>query len=232
MYRFHKREVLALTEWLVFEEGKESLTESESTRRRHTVFEHFDEVPLGHHRFIVSLGEEFLLCFESGSLIERIIEFRETISDFTSCDDRLEALDASRIARRFLRKGRDDLWVIHEKYWSRDLLADIFPESICEAFAILTFVSYTKFSEFIFHLIISGSEEIDPRLTFHGFEVVDFRPLSGEIEGMSLRGESSTTVDFFCYTLVELLYELHAIFIVGISPVEFHIREFLEMFRT
>ena len=56
MYRLHKRKVLTLSEWLVFEKCEKSLTESKSTRGRHTMFEHLDEVPLGHHRFIISLG--------------------------------------------------------------------------------------------------------------------------------------------------------------------------------
>lgn len=93
----HKWEILALAKGLVFEEGEESLTEAESTRRRHAMFEHLDEVPLGHHRFIISFCEEFLLCFESGSLVERIIELRESVPHLTSCDNRLESLDTTRI---------------------------------------------------------------------------------------------------------------------------------------
>ncbi len=63
------------------------------------MLEHLDEVPLRHHRFIITTREEGLLSFETGSLIERIIELGESISDFTSCDDRLESLDATRIFR-------------------------------------------------------------------------------------------------------------------------------------
>ena len=58
MYRLHEREVLTLTKWLIFEECEESLSESESTRRRHAMFEHLDEVPFWHHRFVISLGEK------------------------------------------------------------------------------------------------------------------------------------------------------------------------------
>ena len=38
------------------------------------MLEHLDEVPLRHHRLIISLGEKFLLYLESATLIERIIE--------------------------------------------------------------------------------------------------------------------------------------------------------------
>ena len=74
MYRLHKRKILALSEWLILEKCKESLTETKTTCRRHTMFEHLDEVPLRHHRLIISLGEKFLLCLESATLIEGIIE--------------------------------------------------------------------------------------------------------------------------------------------------------------
>ena len=74
MYRLHKRKILALSEWLILEKCKESLTETKTTRRRHTMLEHLDEVPLRHHRLIISLGEKFLLCLESATLIEGIIE--------------------------------------------------------------------------------------------------------------------------------------------------------------
>lgn len=74
MHWLHKREVLALAERLIFEEGEHTLTEAKSTRRRHTVFEHLDEIPLRHHRLIITTGEECLLCFEPCALIERIIE--------------------------------------------------------------------------------------------------------------------------------------------------------------
>lgn len=162
MHWLHEREVLTLSEWFVFEEGKKSLSESKSTRRRHTMFEHLDEVPLRHHRFIISLSKEFLLSFKSCSLIKWIIELRKPISDFTSGDDRLESFYSSRMARRLLRERRDDLRVIHEKCRSRDLLTDIFPESVCETLTIIPFIFHTKFSKFCLHLIISGSEEIDP----------------------------------------------------------------------
>ncbi len=74
VYRLHKREVLALSQWLIFEKSEESFPESESARRRHTMLEHLDEVPLGHHRFIISRAQEFLLEFETLALIEWIIE--------------------------------------------------------------------------------------------------------------------------------------------------------------
>ena len=74
MYRLHKRKILALSEWLILEKCKESLTETKTTRRRHTMLEHLDEVPFRHHRLIISLGEKFLLYLESATLIERIIE--------------------------------------------------------------------------------------------------------------------------------------------------------------
>ena len=99
MYRLHEGEVLTLSEWLIFEKCEKSLSESESTRRRHAMFEHLDEVPLWHHRFIISLGEKYLLCFEPSTLIEGIIELGESIPDFTSCDDRLESLDSTRVFR-------------------------------------------------------------------------------------------------------------------------------------
>ena len=75
MFRLHKREVLTFSEWLVLQKSKETFSESESTSRRHTVFEHLDEIPFRHHGLIVSCSEELLLYLKSSSLIERVIEF-------------------------------------------------------------------------------------------------------------------------------------------------------------
>ncbi len=69
----HKREVLHFSDWLVLEESKKAFSEAKSTRRRHPMFEHLDEVPVRHHGFIISFFKHFLLFFESSSLIERII---------------------------------------------------------------------------------------------------------------------------------------------------------------
>ena len=232
MHWLHEREVLTLAEWLIFEECEKSFSKTESTCRRHTMFEHLDEVPLWHHSFIITLGEKCLLCFESCTLIEWIIELRESVSDFTSRDDRLESLDSTRMLRTSLRERGDDLRMIHEKYWSRNLLTDIFPECICETFTILSFILDAEFSEFGFHLCISCCEEIDTCFSFHNFEIVDLRPFSGEIEGVSFCTETRLSIYFCSDGLIEFLYELHTIFVVCICPVELHIREFLEVLRA
>lgn len=161
VYWFHEREVLTFSSGLVFEKCKESFSESESTGWWHTVFEHLDEVPFRHHRFIITSFQELLLCLEPGPLIERIIEFRKSISYFTSCDNRLESLDSTRIRRTSFCKRRDDLWMINEECWSSDLFSDVFPESICETFTILSFISDSEFLEFFSHLVIGRCEEID-----------------------------------------------------------------------
>ena len=75
--------------------------------------------------------------------------------------------------------------MIDEKCWSCDLLAYVFPERICETFTILTFILHTEFTKLGLHLVISRSKQIDTSLIFHGFEVVDLRPLSCEVEGVS-----------------------------------------------
>jgi hypothetical protein len=111
----HEREVLDFSDRLVLEEGKKSLTESESTRRRHAMLEHLDEVPVRHHRFIITAREHGLLLFESGSLIEWIIELGVSIPDLTSTEYHLESLDCARISGTSLRERGDELWMIHEE---------------------------------------------------------------------------------------------------------------------
>lgn len=115
MYWLHEREVLYFTDRLVLEEGEESLTESESTRRRHPMFEHLDEIPVRHHRFIIAGCEHRLLFLESCALIERIIEFRVSISYFTSTEYYLESFDRTRIFRTSLCERGDELRMIHEE---------------------------------------------------------------------------------------------------------------------
>lgn len=99
MYRLHEWEVLHFTNRLILEKSKESLAESESTGWRHTMFEHLDEFPVWHHRLIISSTQEFLLELEPVTLVERIIELGESITDFTSCDNRLESFYFSWVSR-------------------------------------------------------------------------------------------------------------------------------------
>ncbi len=146
--RLHEREVLALPKRFVFQESKETFPESESAGRRHTMFEHLHEIPLWHHRFIVSCSEEFLLHFESGSLVERVIEFREPVSNLASCNDRLEALYSSWVLARCLCERRDDLRMIDEEGGTGNGLPDIFPESIGQSFSVISLVLHSEFLEF------------------------------------------------------------------------------------
>ena len=92
--------------------------------------------------------------------------------------------------------------MIHEKGWTRDLLANIFPECIGETFTIVSFVLHTELSDLITHFCISGSEKIDTCFLLDGFEVVDLRPVSREIESMSLRCEYHLPIDFLSNILV------------------------------
>ncbi len=126
------------------------------------MFQHFDKIPLWHHCFIISLHKERLLCFESRSLIEWIIEFREAISYFTSCDNRLESFHSSWICYGCFGERGDNLRMIDQECWTCYLFADIFPERISESFPIVSFVFDSEFVEFISHRFISCREEINP----------------------------------------------------------------------
>jgi hypothetical protein len=108
------------------------------------MFEHLDEVPVRHHRFIISLFEHRLLFLESLPLIEGIIELTISIPDLRSTEDYLESLDRTRIFRTSLRERGDECRMIHEKCGSRDLLACIFPEGIGESFTIGSIVFHTE----------------------------------------------------------------------------------------
>ena len=122
--------------------------------------------------------------------------------------------------------------MIHEKCGSCYLLADILPECISETFTIVSFVLHTELSDLVTHFCISGSEKIDTCFLFYGFEVVDLRPISREIEVVSLRCKGGTAIDGERDLSIEVLHESHPIIIVGICPIEFHIGEFLEVLRT
>lgn len=192
----HKWEVLTFTERFVLKECKKSFSESKSTRRRHPMFEHLHKVPFWHHCLIITSCKELLLHLESSTLIERIIELRETISNFTSCDNRLKSFHSSWKLIRSLCKRRDNLWMINEKCWSCNLFSNIFPECIRETFPIVSFIFYIQFFEFISHLFISCCEEIDPSFRLYCFEVVDFWPFSSKIELMSFCCKGSFSIDF------------------------------------
>ena len=196
------------------------------------MFEHLNKIPFWHHCFIISLRKERLLLLEPGSLIERIIEFRESISDFTPCYNRLESFHSSWICSGCLGERGDNLRMIDEKYWTSNLFTNILPESISESFPIISFIFDSEFLEFISHCFISCSEKIDTSFGFHGIEVVQFWPVSCKIKCMSFGGKYCFSIDFLSDSLIEFLYELHPIFIVCICPIELHIGEFLEMFWT
>lgn len=160
------------------------------------MFKHLHEIPFRHHCFIITSRKELLLHLESSTLIEWIIEFRETISHLTSCNNRLKSFHSSWKLIRSLCKRRDNLWMINEKCRSRNLFAYIFPESIRETLSIVSFIFYIQFFEFISHLFISCCKEIDSSFGFYCFEVVDFWPFSSKIEFMSFCRKGSFFIDF------------------------------------
>lgn len=122
--------------------------------------------------------------------------------------------------------------MIHEEYWACYGFSHILPESICEAFAVVSLVLDSEFCELRTHLIVCCSEEIDACSFFDDIEVVYLGPVTSKVERVSLGCEGHPPVDLHRDRLIHLLNELHPHLIVGISPVELHVREFLEMFRT
>ena len=125
------------------------------------MFEHLDKVPFWHHSFIISSSKECLLCLESCPLIKWIVELRESISYLTSCDNWLKAFYTTWIGTASLGKRRDNFWMIYEKRRPSNLFTNVFPESICESFSIVSFVFDPQFLELVSHLLVCCSEEID-----------------------------------------------------------------------
>lgn len=196
------------------------------------MFEHLDEVPVGHHRFIITACKHLLLFLESCSLIERIIELAVPIPDLRSSDNHLKSFDRSRILYASLRERRDEGRMIHEKCGTSNLLASVFPEGISETLTIGSVVLHSEFIELRTHRIIGRSEDIDSCFLSNRCDVVDSAPLIREVEGMSSCTEDRLPIDFLCDISVHLLDESHSHLIVSISPIEFHIREFLEVIWT
>lgn len=122
--------------------------------------------------------------------------------------------------------------MVHEKCWAGDGFSHVLPESVCEAFAIVSLVLDPEFYELRTHLIVCCSQEIDACSLFDDIEVVYLGPVTSKVEFVSLCCEGCPPIDLHRDRLIHLLDELHTHLIVSISPVELHVREFLEVFRT
>lgn len=201
-------------------------------KRRHSVFEHLNEIPLWHHCLIISRFEEFLLYFESCSLIDRIIEFRESISYLASCDDRLKSFHASRIFRRYFGKWRNNLRMVYKESWSSNKFTNVFPECISESFSVVSLSYFTPSSRSFAR--ISSSVAVRRLIPVLDSTAADSRFLASFLrdQSMSFCSKYGFSVYFECDSLIEFLYKFHSIFVVSICPVEFHISKFLKMIRT
>lgn len=196
------------------------------------MFEHLDELPVRHHRLIISSREHRLLLFESRTLIEWIIELGVSISYLTASEYHLESLDRTRILRARLRERGDELRMSHEKCGARNLTTSVFPEGIGEALTIGPVVLHTELRELRSHGIIGRSQDIDTRLLEYSAHIVYASPLICEVECMPTSRKSRLAIDCLCDSPIHLLHEIHPIFVVRICPVELHIRELLEVIWT
>ena len=119
---------------------------------------------------------------------------------------------------------------MHKKCGACDIFAAVFPERIGQALSVCTLVFDAELFELGLHIVFGCGEHVDAGLVFYLIHVFDNLPFACEIKGVSARGEFCFTKDVVGNFLIQHLGELHAIAVVGICPVEFHVGEFLQVF--
>jgi hypothetical protein len=96
---------LGFAEGFVDEKRKESFAKSKTTRRWHAMLEHIDELPFGHHRFIVTALDELLLELKACTLVNGVVEFTKPVPYLTSCKEYLKSFGHTRIVSTCFGKG-------------------------------------------------------------------------------------------------------------------------------
>ena len=106
---FHRREQKYVTDWfLLCKQHAESVdTISDTTCRRHTVFESFYEVHIDIVCFIIAEISFLKLFTETFKLINRVVQFSVCIGEFIAADKEFETVNESRIIGILLGKRGD-----------------------------------------------------------------------------------------------------------------------------
>ncbi len=119
--------------------------------------------------------------------------------------------------------------MMHKKSRTRNIFATVFPKSVSETLTIRTFIFHMKLVELSFHISLSCRKHIDASLLQNFTHVFHNRPFTREIKRVSTSSELSLAEYFHCNLLIHHLCKLHTVVVVGVSPIEFHIGEFLQV---
>ena len=176
-------------------------------------------------RFLISRISQSILCLETLSLIDRIIQLGISICYFSSIDEELETLYLLGISRLLLRERRNRKWMIHnESRLNKFLLAELFKEEILDiADTVVFFVS-----DFLF--FCEGSRlfqglnlvKINARIFLNGIGHGKSSERTFQVNGSSLIADMESPANLLCKITEHGLGELHHPVVIGISLIEFH----------
>ena len=130
LFWFDDRERDGFAAGNAFEDPENAFGIAPTESGRHAIFEHFDEILVEHLCFIVAGVAHRLLLLEALELVERIVQFRITITELGTGDHGVDALSDERIIGVFFRKWRKTERLISEPKRAGGVFAQDFPERI------------------------------------------------------------------------------------------------------
>jgi len=92
-------------------------TDTTTTSWRQSMFETITEIFIVPHSFIVSLFLVFDLLDEDLTLLERIVQLSECVSEFVVVDEELESLSHIGLSAVILSKRGHNLRMLHDESW-------------------------------------------------------------------------------------------------------------------
>jgi len=122
-----------------------------------------------------------LLLGKTLFLVDRIIEFRKTVADFSAGDNHLEAFGQFRVISLGFGQRAHQLRMIDQEDRAGDALPAIFPESISQTLARIALIFHGQFFQLAFYLLFTRPQDIDTGLALDFLAIVETWPFARQV---------------------------------------------------
>src|SRR5690625_1066174 len=202
--------------------------DSDTSCRRHTVFNGAQKVFINCHGFMISLCSEPCLFLKPSTLIDRVIQFRERICNLLPIANGFKAFDESLLIRVFLSDLTQFYRIVGDKSGLNYLVLDIFPENFINklAFPRPLLIRYLQLFSYFKHLFLSLSIEVIPRLFLNRLEHGKAFPWCLEIDNVITYPDLGGPMQGQNNILYHLFHELHHPVVILIGDIELHLCKF------
>src|SRR5690606_14143905 len=202
-------------------------THTQAGSGRHAVLKGAEEVFIQRHGFLIATEPKLELFFKTPSLVDRVVQFGERITDFLAVANRFEALDKSRLAAMLLCQGRHLDGVIKDKRWLYQMRLTQFSENLIDEFSLAhrIVIRNFKFVTGIAKSSLIHLRDVDARKVFDSLEHRKALPRPFELDHMLSNLHLCCIVQVDSNLLDHLLDEVHHPEVVLVGNVQFHLGE-------